>query len=174
MLLVFLLLADLARDPSEWHARGMAHIASGEFGEARVCFNRAIESDPRSPALRINLGNVLVKLGRRAEAIKQFHAALSSDPQQISALFNLATVYLDDGKPERALPLLARAMGLRPQDDEIQKQHLLALVRAGNPARVGRALEALGVAKCSLAMGIGKELAVRHHFSIALDTGKSY
>ena len=77
MLVVFLLLADLARDPSEWHARGMAHIASGEFGEARVCFNRAIESDPRSPALRINLGNVLVKLGRRAEAGEQYRQVLS-------------------------------------------------------------------------------------------------
>ncbi|MGH9627280.1 MAG: tetratricopeptide repeat protein [Bryobacteraceae bacterium] len=71
MLVAFMLLYGFAQDAAEWHARGMAHIAKAEFSQARTCFTKAIELDPQSPALRINLGNVLVKLGADARTTSQ-------------------------------------------------------------------------------------------------------
>jgi tetratricopeptide (TPR) repeat protein len=165
----FLLFAAFAQGPAEWHAKGMDYLAAGELAEARRCFSKAIELDPISPALRINLGNVLVKLGRTDEAIKQFKTALSYDPRQVSALYNLGVLYLETADPRRASHFLQQAHRLSPQDDEIYKKHILALARAGPQADVKAALDALGPAKCRLSIGIGGELAVRQFYALAVD-----
>jgi tetratricopeptide (TPR) repeat protein len=113
------------------------------------------------------LGNVLVKLGQTADAIEQFRSALGADPRLVSALFNLGALYLEASEPQRAMPLLQRAAGLRPQDDEIRSKYILSLVRAGSPERIQKELEAAGSQTCSL--GAGKELAARHLYIEALD-----
>ena len=169
MLTPLLLFAAFAQGPAEWHAKGVGYLAVGELSQARSCFSKAIELDPKSPALRINLGNVLVKLGRTDEAIKQFKTALSYDPRQVSALYNLGILYLETADPRRASHFLQQAHRLSPQDDEIHKKHLLALTRAGSPADVKTALDALGTAKCRLSIGIGEELAARQFFAVAAD-----
>jgi tetratricopeptide (TPR) repeat protein len=164
-----LLLAAVAQGPAEWHGKGMAHLAAGQLPEARDCFRKAIELDPKSPALRINLGNVLVKLGRTDDAIKQFKTALSYDPRQISALYNLGVLYLETADPQQALQFLQQAHQLSPEDDEIHKKYLLALSRAGSTAAVQRMLDALGPEQCRLSAGIGEELARRHFYALAVD-----
>jgi tetratricopeptide (TPR) repeat protein len=166
---VFLFLLMFASTPAEWHSKGMAHVEGGEMEEARMCFAEAVKLDPRSAALRVNLGNVLARLGRRDEAIREFQAALSDQPDHVGALFNLGVLHLETGNPGRAALLLNRARILSPQDDGIVQKYLVALARSRSVVALRNRVGELPDDKCDLSLGIGKELALQGLVAPALD-----
>jgi tetratricopeptide (TPR) repeat protein len=140
----FLLLAMLASSAAEWHSKGMAHVESGELEDARICFAKAVELDSQSAALRINLGNVLARLGRKHEAIRQFQAVLSKEPDHVNALFNLGMLHLKTGSPANSLRLLERARALSPQDNGVVLGEASALLALNRPKDALQVLEAAG------------------------------
>lgn len=69
-------------DTAPSFAEGMAMIEAGRFGEARAIWQKALQHDPRSPALRFNLGAVNEALGDRRAAEQHYTAARQLAPSE--------------------------------------------------------------------------------------------
>jgi len=62
--------------PPNYHLRGLAHCARGEFDLAIVDCRRAIESNPRCAGAMVALGEANEGLGKQLEAIHWYGRAL--------------------------------------------------------------------------------------------------
>jgi tetratricopeptide (TPR) repeat protein len=105
--------------------RGRLDVAAAHLESAR-------KADPGDPLVRLNLGVVLTKAGRREEAIVEFRQALRLPlPKPHLAHNGLGVALLELGRPAEAIEEFRRAVMLRPDYD---------------PARVNleRALAAVG------------------------------
>lgn len=72
----------LAGDPDYDYLLGSAALAAGEPSLATVALERAVATDPRHGAARIDLGRAYRALGDEAQARAHFEAALALDPPQ--------------------------------------------------------------------------------------------
>jgi len=71
---------------------GDQFASSGNFNEAVKRYDNAVMIRGSDPELRINFGNVLLKLGRLDNARVQFEAALRSAPDSVAAREALAAI----------------------------------------------------------------------------------
>jgi tetratricopeptide (TPR) repeat protein len=69
-------------DTAPSFAEGMAMIEAGQLGEARAIWQKAMQREPRSPALRFNLGAVNEALGDRRAAELHYNAARQLAPSE--------------------------------------------------------------------------------------------
>jgi hypothetical protein len=53
---------------------GLLYSSQGELAKAAACFTEAVERQPTNPQFRIQLGNALLKQGKREAAEKEFRA----------------------------------------------------------------------------------------------------
>lgn len=58
----------------------MAHFHLGQFDDAIVNYNLAIEKNPEDPFFYFNLGNVYLNLGKYEEAHKNYGKAIDLSP----------------------------------------------------------------------------------------------
>ncbi|TWA70265.1 GT2 family glycosyltransferase [Azospirillum brasilense] len=72
--------------------------------------------DPVRVEHRHNLGNLLARLGRRAEAVAEFEGVLARNPYFVESVRSLATTLVADGDAERALGVLTRGCTTNPAD----------------------------------------------------------
>jgi tetratricopeptide (TPR) repeat protein len=72
-------------------------------------------AEPRSAAVRVDLGNVYFDAERFAEAAPWYEAALEIDPTNVNASTDLAIVYFYQGQMDRALAQLDRALAIDPR-----------------------------------------------------------
>ena len=100
---------------------------SGRPEAANQHFERAVELQPESVALRTNFGANLMRIGQASEAAEQFREALELEPNHPTASFNLGTILLQQGDFERALPPLEKAFEIQP--DVYQNAYQLAYCR---------------------------------------------
>jgi tetratricopeptide (TPR) repeat protein len=98
------------REPMVFGFYAQALSDSGHPEEAVPIYYRALEC-PKPPAmLRVQLGQVLTRLGRYAEAEAQFRAASEQAPKAPFAPYNMGVLLLHQGKPADALPWLRDAV----------------------------------------------------------------
>jgi tetratricopeptide (TPR) repeat protein len=102
--LPFLLRAlDLeAGRPKYWSVCIDALVAAGHLDQAVEVYRRLIALQPRLAAAQINLGQLLLRLERRAEAAACFRAALKLNPAMATAHNNLGNLAKLDGKLDEA------------------------------------------------------------------------
>jgi tetratricopeptide (TPR) repeat protein len=98
---------ELSDDPQlvlmAHYGMGFAHMELGEFRQAELCYNKALELAPDEAYSHAALGTVLLKRGDLDAAETCLKAALSPDLKQkadpiatqVSALTNLARVYVE-------------------------------------------------------------------------------
>lgn len=74
------------------HGAGMAHYQAGRLGLAETSLKAAAAANPRSAAVRHDLGLVLRARGRLALAARAFEEAIALDPSFVGAHFALIAV----------------------------------------------------------------------------------
>ncbi|WP_172428416.1 glycosyltransferase [Azospirillum brasilense] len=85
--------------------------------ELAVRFLReAVRRDPVRVEHRHNLGNLLARIGRRAEAVAEFEAVLARNPYFVESVRSLAATLVADGDAERALGVLTQGCTTNPAD----------------------------------------------------------
>jgi|GEM_PF-1298161 len=68
-----------------------------QYDEALAAYRKAVEMDPTSADLKINLGRVLDKMGEKDAALKCFSQAILANPQCANAYFNAADLLYQGG-----------------------------------------------------------------------------
>lgn len=124
-------LGRLATGERVYLLRGRTAFAAGRYGEAASEFRKALQADPRSARVRVNLGSALGQLGDVVGAVEQYEAALAIDPANVTARFNLGVLAAGQGDDEKAVEHFQAAFELKHDDGEIHHQLGLALRRLG-------------------------------------------
>jgi tetratricopeptide (TPR) repeat protein len=117
----------------------------GHREEAIRLLREAIEFDPQSAPLLIELGNIHAQARETAEALSAFEKALGIAPNSKEAFLGKAEVLQQTGKLEEALLAAMSALRLDPLDENGIRIAAEILVAQGHPAEaialIGNALE---------------------------------
>jgi len=125
----------------------LAHSALGELEPAEAALRKAAELAPDDPAVRFNLGYLLLNLRKLPDAEAELRAAWRLDPTDVDALANLALAELGQGKVDDSLAHYREALGKRPGDPVLHLQESTALLAAGDiDASIQSARNALNLA----------------------------
>jgi tetratricopeptide (TPR) repeat protein len=109
----------LARNPKDanaLHLLGVVRVQQGWPKEALPLLLRSIDTNPSHALTHLNLGKVLVLLGKDAEAVDSFQAALKLQNVPVAHL-ELGIALHRMGKTEEAEPSLRTAVALAPNDN---------------------------------------------------------
>jgi predicted CXXCH cytochrome family protein len=104
-------------------------------------------ADASRPEGRLNLANLLLRLGRAEEAEAELRAALKLDPTSVPARLNLADVLRATGRDADGEALLREARDLEPENGDAAHALGLYRIRRGDKAAALEELrEAVGLA----------------------------
>ena len=95
---------------------------------------RAIELNPKLPALQVWHGRILMRLGDTEKAKAAFRNELATNPNDFEAHLYMGILLRQDKETDEALTYLKRAIQLRPRE-QYARYHLAAVyAAAGKPA----------------------------------------
>jgi tetratricopeptide (TPR) repeat protein len=97
-----------------WNHLGTISYQTRQYPEAEQLFRRALEADPEAYEPLVNLGGVLLTLGKPADAWTCNVQSVLKRPTDALANSQLGMNYLDLGKPELAEKYLKEAVRLDP------------------------------------------------------------
>lgn len=106
----------------------------GKHDQAIHYTERALAAGHDTPALRTNLGNMLLMAGRFEEGRSQFELAIARDPNFAPAWIGLSPVLHRLGDAERSLAAARRAAELAPADSAATLNLASSLVGVGEIA----------------------------------------
>ncbi|MNM45745.1 tetratricopeptide repeat protein [compost metagenome] len=89
---------------------------TGHVAQAEVCYRNALTIDPQDPALKRDLGVLLMQSGRLSEALQQFEDIPQQHPAFTQSLVPRALCERDSGLRGQALTTLAEAIVATPHD----------------------------------------------------------
>jgi len=97
-----------------WNQLGTIAYQAYQFGDAEADFRQALEADPDAFEPLVNLGGVLLNLGRAREALGYNQRAAARRPNDALANSQLGLAYFDLKDPELAEKYLKIAIRLDP------------------------------------------------------------
>lgn len=103
---------------SYYYALAQLALQRELLADAELALQRAQETDPQSPLLARERGEVLEALGREAQAALQLEQALKHAPEDLALRQRLGRVYIQLQKPELAQALFLGPEGVEPSDPE--------------------------------------------------------
>ena len=119
----------------------------GDFAGAADAYNRAIALAPHQPDLHANLGDALLKLGRRKEALQSYRRAIaevtallavnSKDAQNLALL---ALYRAKAGDRSGAEEAIAKALASSPEDGDVLYNRAVVHALGGRPTEACRTL----------------------------------
>jgi tetratricopeptide (TPR) repeat protein/ADP-heptose:LPS heptosyltransferase len=96
-----------------WSNLGAIHLQQKNPSEARKCFQKAIELDPR-PGTYYNLGNTYLSQRQPLAAIENYDKTLSLEPGHLKTLNNMARAWHMLGRYDISRRCLDKAIELKP------------------------------------------------------------
>lgn len=99
--------------------QGEALFEEGKTAEAKECFTRILQQEPRCTEAYNNLGVIAFQSGEAEEAIRNFRAALEIDCMYKDAVTNLAAVFRSVNHVDAAISTLKEFDRRSPADEEI-------------------------------------------------------
>ncbi len=97
-----------------WQTLGAYCVDVNALSRARVCYGRAIESDPTHPRYPGLLGFVLMQIGDYEGAADSFRKSIRLDGDRYEPRLNLGMALLKLNNPEEAIVVIQGALRLRP------------------------------------------------------------
>lgn len=109
----------------------LAQSLAGDAENAATGFRRALELKPGLFEAQLNLGQVLVGLGRFTEAEEPLKGAAAAKPDDVRVVYLQARILLGLNRARDAAPLLARVVALDPANLDRKLELAETLERAG-------------------------------------------
>jgi len=97
-----------------WNNLGTIAYQTGQYPRAEECFTRALAADPAAYEPLVNLGGVLINLGKLDDAWKYNVFAVLSRPNDALANAQLGMTYFETGQTELAEKYLTEARRIDP------------------------------------------------------------
>ncbi len=129
------LMADAEDRPELWIDIGNGLVQCEHFDKARLCFERAVETENQHSQALTNLGNLLAMTGKPEEGIRCLTRALSVNDGAADTLSNLACAYDACAEPAKAEPYHRRALDAAPHHPHFNLNYAIHLLRAGEITR---------------------------------------
>lgn len=117
--------------PEAMNLLGTLAMEAGDDGFAADCFEKAVKTRPKDPAMRHNFGSALKNLNQHEEAIVQFRKALDVKPGQVESLILIGICYNQTSHAEEGLPFLQKALRLQPENTEAKIAMAECLINLG-------------------------------------------
>jgi tetratricopeptide (TPR) repeat protein len=108
--------------------RGLALLSQNKPAEATIALQRALELDPKNPAIHNNLGVALEQDGKREESVASFREAGRLKPDYADAFHNLGNVLRRLGRLAEAEAEYRKAVKLQPEWAELCNHLGIALL----------------------------------------------
>jgi len=80
-----------------YYETGKMMMRQKRYNEARICFGKAIEIDPKSAKAHNNIGVAFVLSGDNNKAVSEFEEAIKLDPELGKPYINLASILINEG-----------------------------------------------------------------------------
>ena len=104
-----------SKDAKTNYLLGMTHIQTGDFNQAILYFNKAIELDPTEPVFYSNRGAAYAAKGRNDQAISNWTKALEINPKFSSAYYNRGRTFCAMKQYDKAIHDLDKALEIDPR-----------------------------------------------------------
>lgn len=114
-----------------WIKKGNEFSARGNFSEAVLAYQKAIELEPDNVLGWGNLGVVQEKLGQDKIAEVSLRRAIALEPDYSLAQYNLGMLYVKMDKMSKAIQYLEKAVKLNPDNPTYALHHGIAAQRLG-------------------------------------------
>ena len=101
-----------------WRLLGIIYANTNRYEEALEVNQKAIKISPNDAALYLNLGHVLIKLGRFYDSSKNLKQAIKLKPNFAEAFTNLGFVLKEQGLLEESEKNLRKAIALDPNQPQ--------------------------------------------------------
>lgn len=139
---------EISPQQSTYSNLGAIHYYMGDFAEAVRVHRKALELDPNSNIVWLNLADALYFSGDEAAAQEAFASAaalsesrLAVDSGDVESLHALAWAQMMAGNGARARELVDRALSISPNDPYVYYYDALVRVRSGDLARAFESIE---------------------------------
>jgi tetratricopeptide (TPR) repeat protein len=109
-----------------------AHIRKGEYQEARLDLNKAIELEPQNPKLYHLRGKVYYSLARYEKAIKDYSRAIELEPRNPQFLSDRGWCYYKLQQHEQAIQDYNQLINLTPNDATVYLNRATVYLDAKN------------------------------------------
>jgi tetratricopeptide (TPR) repeat protein len=100
--------------PDALFEQAQAAEENDDRDRASRLYQRVMKLDPTDAAAPFNLGNLLMRAGRKADAERAFKAAVKADRRFPEVWYNLANLYDEQNRTHDAIDALQRALALDP------------------------------------------------------------
>ena len=104
-----------SRDAEFYNNRGMAYDKEGQYDQAILDYNKALNINPRYAEAYNNRGVIYRKKGQLDRAISDYNKALKINPRDAEAYNNRGVVYLWKGEFDRAISDYNKALEINPR-----------------------------------------------------------
>jgi DnaJ homolog subfamily C member 3 len=121
LLLTPLVLSETDQTTQQYLAQGNAHLAKGQFNDALVSFDAAIQKDPRNYLTYFRRAATYLSLGRVNAALDDFDIILELKPDFEQALIQRARLRAKEGMFASAIADLKKYTKLKPADAEAEE-----------------------------------------------------
>ena len=91
------------------------------YRDIRTLYQATLERNPDAWLAHLNLGNLLLEQGRRAEALAHYRMAERLEPDYPSIHFNLARTAMEEGNATEAIAEFRAALRLKPDDPAVRE-----------------------------------------------------
>jgi predicted O-linked N-acetylglucosamine transferase (SPINDLY family) len=109
----------------------LAHYRAGQFEQAILCNQQALQLDPHNVVVLANLSAALQHVGRLAEATEFLRRALSICPGDWKLLTNLGVLLRAQGRLAEALAVCTQAVAAHPHNSRLHIDLGLVLQQQG-------------------------------------------
>jgi tetratricopeptide (TPR) repeat protein len=117
--------------------RAWAHIESGDAARAEADYRTALKDRtyPTPEKLHLNLGMLLLKVGREAEAVREMERAVALNPAYARGHYELGKIKDRSGDTGSALVHFQAALGGMKDSADLNLRLAIALERTGDGVR---------------------------------------
>src|SRR3954451_5377076 len=134
---------DVPPDPVALAQRAVQLQQSHDYAAAAEAYRALLKIQPNEVATHVNLGVVLVNLGRFDEAIAEYEAADKLLPGDGRIALNIALAYEKSGRVKEAEPRFEALHKNAPQDNRITMLLADCYLQTGEDGRVIELLQPL-------------------------------
>ncbi len=97
------------------YAQALQKQNKGELAEAKILYQKVIQTDPRHVSALNNLGVIFMNQKMYQQAVASFNEALRIRRDYVDAHYNLACLYAQNNDTKKSLFYLKNAIGFNPQ-----------------------------------------------------------